>query len=485
MSDLLDVRLPEWGSLDPSGSTAAEVALRGLELEDRGVRAIACALGKAKVLVVDELRTGIAIHATSFVGRIQLGRLRITVEPKIGRNALLTLFRYAFGLRRLTLFASTSAETGALFQDVLLEQLRSEIDELRRRGLMQRYVARSDALACPRGRVDVARLASRGGVIDASLPCRHSPREVDHVLNRVLVAGLALGVRLAQTPDLKRELLELRRKIDPAIQAPLLDRRLLESARLSLSRLTSSYEPTLRLLNVLLDGLALDLGDGETLAVPGFVFDMNRFFQSLVERVLVDHLPGHQVHAERGIRGMLAYVQNPTNRRAPQPRPDFTITRPGTAGALLLDAKYRDLWEKPLPREMLYQLALYAVSQREGKTAAIVYPSVWPAARDASVEVRHPVDHARIAMVHLRPLPIEALANAVAEERLDVVATIAKRAAFGASAEGPPDGVLLEGDGQLVSPPQRAPRFHPIWPSDGERLHRELQRKTPRRMPEC
>ena len=63
---------------------------------------------------------------------------------------------------------------------------------------------------------------------------------------------------------------------------------------------------------------------------------------------------------------------------------------------------YRDIWERDLPRYMLYQLVVYAISHREDPRSTIVYPTFHPAARETRIDVTHPVTGGRIGQVILR-----------------------------------------------------------------------------------
>ena len=129
-----------------------------------------------------------------------------------------------------------------------------------------------------------------------------------------------------------------------------------------------------------------------------------------------ENLLGYEVRGEFKLSGMLAYhpQHNPQRRRAATLRPDFAIIKDHQVIALL-DAKYRDLWEKPLPRDMLYQLAMYAFSQDRPGTATILYPTTNPEAREVWINVQHPISSDRLAKVISRPvniIAIEELINA-------------------------------------------------------------------------
>lgn len=73
----------------------------------------------------------------------------------------------------------------------------------------------------------------------------------------------------------------------------------------------------------------------------------------------------------------------------------------------LLDAKYRDLCDRNLPRDMLYQLAVYARSGVGDKAATILYPVLSDVTVVQKIDINNPVSIGKIASVILQPVNLE------------------------------------------------------------------------------
>ncbi len=169
----------------------------GLFLQDDRVRKMAGLLTESRILEVFELRQGLLFQATSYVGRVRLGSIQVTIRPKIRGVSFLNLLSYAYGLRNLKLYSPVVYSTRPdSFQDILIHQLAEEMEELLSRGIYRRYVRNESNLASPRGRLDLQALADQGGAVQAALPCSWYPRVENCLVNQVLLAGLQLGARL-------------------------------------------------------------------------------------------------------------------------------------------------------------------------------------------------------------------------------------------------------------------------------------------------
>lgn len=388
-------------------------ALRGLSFEGHpDAWALAERLRETGRLVVGEVRQGVSIETTSFVGSLALGPIHLRIRPKLRGAPLLTLLRYAYGLRHLDLLpAAGAAINDCGFEDLLLFQLAAEVTELVSRGLLRFYVPRERWLAVPRGRIDFDQLCRTNGVTRAALPCRSHHRLADCLPNQVLLAGLRYGVLTAGEDSLRTRLQHLVREVDEQIAPVSLNRHTLMRLRQQMSRLTRAYEPAIKLIELIVAGKGAAIEAEVSWRLPGFLFDMNRFFEALLVRFLTDHLNGADVQGQERLQDVFEYDPefNPRNHRSPRPRPDLVVRRPGH-GTQLLDAKYRDLWEHPLPREMLYQLSVYTLSHAGGGTATILYPTTSPA-QEARIVIRDPIGGRRRGLVILRPVRLDVLAE--------------------------------------------------------------------------
>ncbi|MEZ6044253.1 MAG: hypothetical protein R3C11_01435 [Planctomycetaceae bacterium] len=355
------------------------------------------------------------------MGRLQIGDLNLTIHPKLKSSSLLSLLRYAYGFRKLKLIATTTHSVEQYgFEDLLISQLLTETEELLSRGLSRAYRPVDERLSSPRGRINVQQLAREAGTITATLPCRHFPRVEDILLNQILLAGLQLASRMANQKELRREAYRLSAQMDEQVSLVNLNEQLLARAELEINRMTTSYTAAISIIRTLYrsQGVLLE-GTQSATPLPGFLFDMNAFFQALLSRFLRDHLPHHEVRDEHGLKGMMRYQPgyNPLKRHSPTPRPDFAIFQQGEL-MTLLDAKYRDLWEKNLPREMLYQLTVYAISQRHHPASAILYATTNSAAREQRIAITDPIYGHQLGTVSLRPVNLIQLEELITNRTL-------------------------------------------------------------------
>ncbi len=430
------VDLSEWETANPD----THDELRDFRLPEGDEIAAALKRVNAREMVlIRELRSGLEIRTTSYVGSLTLGGLELRIRPKIRTESFAVLVGYALGLPQIEFLPEHVARlTAPAFQDLLVARLADESARLLARGAYRQYAPKEEALGSPRGKILLSALAHRSPAARATIPCRFYQRDEDVLPNQVLLSGLQLAATLALDTRIRRQALRVAAALKESVRpVPLVASTFVRLSR-SRNRLMSSYEPAFAVIRLLLAGHGISVNSSdESYPLPGFLFDMNLLFQQAIGRFLTQSLEDVRVEEQHSIRELFSYQRsfNPRRKRAPKVRPDYVFRR-GERIVGVADAKYRDLWERELGRDMLYQLSVYALSQPQCPVAAILYPSSNAGAKEARIAIHDPSSGGIRGEVHLRPINIDYIARLISArgetaKRVRETATYARRLAFG------------------------------------------------------
>jgi 5-methylcytosine-specific restriction enzyme subunit McrC len=431
----VDIQLYEWSAASPD----THQQLAGLSLGDAALtHALVRRLVDQGVVHVTELRSGLRIETGSYVGRIAIGPLNISVLPKMSWQRWIGLFSFALRLRNLVRTEPLAVRMSpSSLHDLVILELLLEARNLIGRGLHREYVRKRQNLGAPKGRIDFDRIAGRG-TRDAAIPCRFTRRHDDFHLNRVLLAGLRAASTVATDVLLRSDIRHLAQQLADSVSSIPLSTLSVATAKDQLDRRTARYAPALELIELLRQGTLASIEQPEAataVGIRGFALDMNGLWQRLLGRILREWLPDSDVKQEHALSQLIRPdpEYSPRRRGGHVPRPDFAVFQAGRL-VTYLDAKYRDIWEKGLPRDMLYQLALYA-SAHEGRTAAILYPTEHPEASEERLCVHDPQDGSVLSRVALRPVNVAELERLIvagmSQKVLDMRQSLARRLVFG------------------------------------------------------
>ena len=147
------VELLEWQRATPQ----SHPALRNLDLDlvsrERAVLARLDEQPTRRLVSVQELRDGVGISTTSYVGSVRTGALTVRITPKLTGRPFSTLLGYAVGLPVSLLPEHDVGLTTSVVQDLIVSRLASEVSRLLARGIYRTYLTRQDSLPSPRGRI--------------------------------------------------------------------------------------------------------------------------------------------------------------------------------------------------------------------------------------------------------------------------------------------------------------------------------------------
>ncbi len=307
-------------------------------------------------LAIDPSDQEATYHLTpgATVGAVEIGKLSVLIEPKIGIPQLLSLACYTMGNYKPQDADFDFGEDEAL-PDILALSLAAASRRAFRRGLLHGYRTEEEALYGIRGRIRFDDQLRRRFGVAIPIEVRYDDFTDDILANRLVKAAINQLSRLRlRSPEARRQLgwvsgiLSRISLIEfPPDQIP----------EITFDRLNEHYRGVVALARLLLRYSAFQSSRGKIRA-SGFLVDMNKLFQEFVTRALREALKVSEgtFRSDSGLPGIALDEAGRVKLK-----PDLSWWESGTC-TFVGDAKYKRISDERVPNADLYQLLAYATA---------------------------------------------------------------------------------------------------------------------------
>lgn len=233
------------------------------------------------------------VGANSYVGSIAAGDDAFLIRPKARLENLLSMMDVEIPSetwRREVISLRTDPDLLA----VMARLFCVACEYVTARGLRRDYVVREEAVLQPRGRIDVARIASQPG-LPSPVPCRFDDHTADIPINRVLRAAVERARRVPSLAPVWKH--RLRAQLIELADAPTPIRDVTWAPTWDPGPMECHYRSAVRLAHLLLTQSSIRDAVGDV-PTNTFMLNMNDLFERWVTQRLTDRSGELEVEAQ-------------------------------------------------------------------------------------------------------------------------------------------------------------------------------------------
>lgn len=372
--------------------------LEGIALSKGDLQLAESLGGEDGRLIVEDLKRGIRVNATSWVGVVRFSSFEVRVVPKLAGENLGLVGMLAFttgmdalnrnkGLRDLDTLAHTD-----LF-DLLALLFAEACEKIVNGGLLYDYMMEEQDLPILRGRLLIKeQIRRRMGQVDR-IECRFDEHSSNIAENKVLTLALSFCARHVQNPSVLRK---VRRLMQIFLESCTIQEADIEDllTNITFHRLNQHYKEPIELAKILLQASGVnDLFAAGATKSFAFLLDMNKLFELFVYRFIERALDTSGCHVKYQHRDKSIIWNADANRPYARVIPDLIIEYlDPPEKRMVIDTKYKLYDLKKISPADIYQCFLYAYaySSNTGSIprSLILYPTLDMSPTSTNLHVR-------------------------------------------------------------------------------------------------